>query len=113
MAMNNEATVWYQKALCEHGYHVYKEIAEAATGETLVYVAEPANSRDKNVLAVEKNDKVTGHLPQKCYTYAFCSKERWKPSLHSDYMYYSSLIFCQANCLRCSSFHGINFCGFV
>ena len=59
MAINNEATLRYQKALCERGYHIYKEIGEAATGETLVCMAEPANSHNKNTVAVEKEGKVT------------------------------------------------------
>ena len=42
---------------------IYKEIWEIATGETLVCVAEPMNSHDRNGLAVEKDKKVIGHWP--------------------------------------------------
>ena len=38
MAAKDEAIVRYQKALCERGYHVYKEIWEAASGRSLVRV---------------------------------------------------------------------------
>ena len=54
IASNDEEMVQDQKALCVHGYHVYKEICEAATSVTLVYVMEPGNSQDRNATAVEK-----------------------------------------------------------
>ena len=65
MAMNNKAIVRYQKALSVHGYHIYNEIWEAASDETLVCMTEPGNSDDRNAVAVEKEGKVTGHLPRK------------------------------------------------
>ena len=37
-----------------HGYHIYKDIWEAAVGETVVYMLEPGNFHDRNVVAVEK-----------------------------------------------------------
>ena len=52
MAANYEAIVWYQKALCVHGYHVYKDTWEATTSETLVCMAEPGNSHHRNAIAV-------------------------------------------------------------
>ena len=51
---NDEVMVQDQKALCVRGYHVYKEICEAATSVTLVYVMEPGNSQDRNATTVEK-----------------------------------------------------------
>ena len=66
MATNDEAIVWYQKALCACGHHIYKDVLEAATGETLASVIEPGiNSHERNAVALEKDRKVTGHLPQK------------------------------------------------
>ena len=65
MAANNEAIVWCQKALSVRGYRIYKEIWEAAPGKTHVCVAEPGNPHNRNVVAVEKDRKVIGHLPQK------------------------------------------------
>ena len=40
MAANDEAIVRYQKGLCVHGHHVYKEIWEDSTVKTLEHVAE-------------------------------------------------------------------------
>ena len=62
VANDNAIVVRYQKALCLRGYHMYKEIWEAATCETLVCVAEPANSHNRNTAAIEKDRKVIGHL---------------------------------------------------
>ena len=55
----------YQKDLCIREYHIYKDIWEAAVGETLVCALEPNNSRDRNAVAVEKEGKIVGHLPLK------------------------------------------------
>ena len=64
MAANDEAIAWYQNTLlCVHGYHVYKEKWEAASGKTLVSVAEPGNSDDRHTAAVKKDGKVIGYLP--------------------------------------------------
>ena len=46
-------------------YHVYKNIWEAAVGETLSCVRESRNARDQYAVAVEKNGTVVGHLPRK------------------------------------------------
>ena len=58
MSVNDEA-------LCVRGYHIDKEIWEAANGETLLCVAEPENSHDRNTVAGEKDGKVIGCLPRK------------------------------------------------
>ena len=52
-------------------YHVYKEIWEAATG----------NSHDRNAVAVEKDGKVVGYLPRNVAIVRFF-EERRKRSLH-------------------------------
>ena len=108
MATNDEAIVQYQKALPVHGCHVYREIWEAACGETLVCVAEPGNCHDWNAVAVEKDGKVVGSLQRRVSR--LCTlflKRGGKRSLHCDY--YGDSIFCRANCLTCSNFHGFNF----
>ena len=65
MATNDEAIVRYQKALCALGHHIYKDALEASTCETLVFVVEPGiNSHKRTALVVEKDGKVTGHLPR-------------------------------------------------
>ena len=56
---------WYQKKLCGCGSRVSKEIWEAATSKTLVCVEEPENSHDRNAVAVGKDGKVIGHVPQR------------------------------------------------
>ena len=83
MAANDK--VWYhEKALCVHGYRVYKEIWEAATGEIFVCVAEPGNSYDRNGMAVEKRQKSDWNH-ENCHGCALCAEERWKRLLHLDY----------------------------
>ena len=60
-----KAFMQYQKTLCVHGYHVYKDIWEAAVGETVVCVLEPGNFNNRNAIAVEKDGRIIGHLPRK------------------------------------------------
>ena len=36
-----------------------------AVGETIVCVLEPGNFHDRNAIAVEKDGRIFGHLPQK------------------------------------------------
>ena len=55
----------YQKALCICGYHVHKDIWEAAVGETVMSMLEPSNFYDRNAVAVEKDGRIIDHLPQK------------------------------------------------
>ena len=49
----------YELKLCVRGYHVYKDICEAAVGEMLLYLREPWNSHNRYAVAVEKNGTVT------------------------------------------------------
>ena len=49
-----KAVMQYQKVLCVHWDHVYKDIWEAAVCETVVCVLEPGNFHDRNTIAVEK-----------------------------------------------------------
>ena len=55
----------YGRDWCIRGYHVYREIWEAATGEVLVCEREPRNARDRYAVAVKKDGCVIGHLPRK------------------------------------------------
>ena len=55
----------YQKALCVRGYYDYKNIWEAAVGETVVCMLEPGNFHDRNTVAVEKDGRIIGQLPRK------------------------------------------------
>ena len=47
------------------GYHVYKDIWEAALGEELDCTRERGNPRDAYAVAVVKNGTTVGHLPRK------------------------------------------------
>ena len=60
-----KAVTQYQKALCVCGHHVYKNIWEAAVGDTVVCVLEPGHFNNRNAVAVEKDGRIIGHLPQK------------------------------------------------
>ena len=55
----------YGRALCVRGYHVYREIWEAAVGEVLICEREPRNAKDGYAVAVKKDGTVIGHLPRK------------------------------------------------
>ena len=56
---------WPKQSRSTHGYHVYKDIWEVAVGETVVCMLEPGNFLDRNVVAVEKDGRIFGHLPRK------------------------------------------------
>ena len=45
--------------------HVYKNIWEVAVGEIVVCMLEPGNFHDRNIVAVEKSERIIGHLPRK------------------------------------------------
>ena len=60
-----KAVTQYQKALRVCGYHVYKDIWEVAVGKTVVCMLEPGNFHDRTAVAVEKEGRIIGHLPQK------------------------------------------------
>ena len=55
----------FEITCCIRGYHVYKEIWEAAVGEELVCVREPHNSHNHYAVAVKREDVLIGHLPRK------------------------------------------------
>ena len=46
------------------GYHVYKDVWEAAIGEVLVCEREPRNAEDRYAVAVKKDETIVGHLPR-------------------------------------------------
>jgi len=50
------------KYCCIHGYHVYKEMWEAAAGEMLECVREPHNVQGRYAVTVKKIG-IMGHLP--------------------------------------------------
>jgi len=50
---------------CIRGYHIYKEIWEAAAGEVLECVREPHNAQDRYAVAVKKTETIIGHLPRR------------------------------------------------
>ena len=54
-----------EKDCCIRGYHVYKDIWEAAVGESLTCERETNNPRDRYAVAVKKSETVIGHLPRK------------------------------------------------
>ena len=54
-----------ERVCCIRGYHIYKEIWEAATGEVLTCEREPLNPKDRYTVAVKKAGTVVGHLPIK------------------------------------------------
>ena len=55
----------FEKECSIRGYHVYKEIWEAAIGEELDCRREPSNAIDRYAVAVMKSGTVVGHLPKK------------------------------------------------
>ena len=66
----------YEIACCICGYHIYREIWEAAVGvETLVCEREPQNGKDRYAVAVKKNETIVGHI---------LLEERWEHSLYRD-----------------------------
>ena len=55
----------FQKESCVRGYHVYKDIWNAALGEELQCQRERGNSSDLYAVAVLKDRTIVGHLPRK------------------------------------------------
>ena len=55
----------FQKESCVNGYHVYKDIWNAALGEELQCQRERGNSSDLYAVAVLKDRTIVGHLPRK------------------------------------------------
>ena len=50
--------------LCVRGYHVSKDIWEAAIGEELLCERETRNTKDRYAIAGKKDSTVVGHLPR-------------------------------------------------
>ena len=46
--------VIFERKCCIRGYHVYKEVCEAAVEESLVCEREPENASNRNAVAVKK-----------------------------------------------------------
>ena len=67
MVEDQAAAVEYEQNLCirRYMYHVYREIWEAAVGETFECAVEPGNAHEKFAVAIEKDGIVIGHLPRK------------------------------------------------
>ena len=53
------------KKLYVHGYHIYKDMWEAAVGEMLICLKEPWNIQDKYTVAVRKNSTAIEHSAKK------------------------------------------------
>ena len=47
------------------GYHIYKDIWEAAIGEVLKCERERGNNKDRYAIAVKKDEIIIGHLPRR------------------------------------------------
>ena len=54
----------FERPCCIRGYHIYKEIMDAAAGGALVCEREPQNGRDRYAVVVKKEGTVIGHLPR-------------------------------------------------
>ena len=55
----------FERDSCIRGYHVYKEIWQAAVGEELECDREHGNTKDRYAVAVRRQGIVIGHLPRK------------------------------------------------
>ena len=55
----------YGRDCCIRGYHIYKEVWEAAIGDVLECLREPSNARDRYAVATKKEGNIIGHLPKK------------------------------------------------
>ena len=55
----------FERVCCISGYHVYKEIWEAATEEILICERELHNGPDRYAVAIKKSGTIIGHLPRK------------------------------------------------
>ena len=98
MAMKKDTiVVWYQKALCVHGCHIY------------TFTRKYGNQQLAKLLCAWQS--YWTFATRSVVVVCTFSEERWKHSLHCDY--YVSSIFCLANCLACLNFRGINFRRFV
>ena len=53
----------FESICCIRGYHIYKQIWQAAVGEALECKWETHNLRDRYAVAVKEMETVIGHLP--------------------------------------------------
>ena len=61
----------FERVCCVRGYHVYKEIWEAATGEILICEREFHNGRNRYAVAVKKSSCIG-----RASCLSLCSQER-------------------------------------
>ena len=54
-----------ERSCCVRGYHVYKDVWDAAIGEELDCQRETCNSKDRYAVAVLSDGIIVGHLPRK------------------------------------------------
>ena len=62
--MNMSENKRYTVESMVHGYHVYRDIWEAAVGETLPCQREAGNPYDTYAVSVMEGDTIVGHLPR-------------------------------------------------
>jgi len=55
----------FERACCIRGYHVYKDIWEAAVGKELASVREPNDTHNRYAVGVKRRGIFIGRLPQK------------------------------------------------
>ena len=48
---------FFERNCCIREYHIYKEVWEAAVGESLVWEREPKNTSDRYTVAVKKEGR--------------------------------------------------------
>ena len=65
------------------GYHVYRDIWEAAVGEVLLCKREPDNRKDRYAVATTRAGVTVGHVPKKISSVLPVSATRWSNSLSS------------------------------
>ena len=55
----------FQKESCVRGYHIYRELWEAAIREDLACQRERGNATDAYAVSVTKDGTIVGHLPRR------------------------------------------------
>ena len=49
---------------CVRGYHMYEDLWNAISGETLTYIREQGNRNDVFAVAVQSDDNIVGLIPR-------------------------------------------------
>ena len=49
---------------CVRGYHVYEDLWNATSGETVTYIREQGNRNDVFAVAVQSDGNIVGHIPR-------------------------------------------------